>query len=87
MINDAKLLDSFWTLVEHLLNTILFLLGGAVWGTVIADGEKTGVFTARDWGKLAPRLRPRALFITHSSIFLLPSSMQLQVTSYSFMFH
>lgn len=29
-INDAKLLDDFWGLVEHILNTILFTLGGAV---------------------------------------------------------
>jgi NhaP-type Na+/H+ or K+/H+ antiporter len=32
MFNDAKLLEDFWTLVEHLLNTILFTLGGTVWG-------------------------------------------------------
>lgn len=32
MLNDKKLLDDFWALVEHLLNTVLFALGGAVSG-------------------------------------------------------
>lgn len=52
MVNDAKLLDDFWTLVEHLLNTLLFTLGGTVWGAVIADGEQRGVWTGEDWGYL-----------------------------------
>jgi NhaP-type Na+/H+ or K+/H+ antiporter len=54
VINDAKLLNDFWTLVEHLLNTILFTLGGAVWGAVIASGTKSreGYFTGKDWGYL-----------------------------------
>ena len=30
MINDIQLLEDFWTLVEHILNTVLFTLGGAV---------------------------------------------------------
>jgi NhaP-type Na+/H+ or K+/H+ antiporter len=51
-INDANLLDDFWTLVEHLLNTVLFVLGGTVWGGVIATGEKDGTFEATDWGYL-----------------------------------
>ncbi|GAX29583.1 hypothetical protein FisN_24Lh041 [Fistulifera solaris] len=49
-INDLKLLDDFWTLMEHILNTVLFTLGGVVWGAVIARGERDGVFTAKDWG-------------------------------------
>ena len=32
VINDAVLMDKFWSLVEHLLNTVLFALGGVVWG-------------------------------------------------------
>lgn len=52
MFNDAKLLEDFWTLVEHLLNTILFTLGGTVWGAVIANGGKEKLFTGRDWGYL-----------------------------------
>ena len=31
MINDPKLLDDFWVLLEHMLNTVLFVLGGVVW--------------------------------------------------------
>jgi NhaP-type Na+/H+ or K+/H+ antiporter len=52
MVNDPKLLEDFLALVEHLLNTILFTLGGVVWGAVIADGEKQGVWKAREWGYL-----------------------------------
>jgi NhaP-type Na+/H+ or K+/H+ antiporter len=52
MVNDAKLLDDFWTLVEHMLNTLLFTLGGAVWGAVIADGEQRGIWSGADWGYL-----------------------------------
>jgi len=49
MFNDTKLLDGFWSLLEHILNTILFTLGGVEWGVVVAD--KHG-FVARDWGYL-----------------------------------
>jgi len=52
MINDSKLLEDFWVLVEHLLNTVLFTLGGVVWGAVVASGEEEGIFTGRDWGYL-----------------------------------
>jgi NhaP-type Na+/H+ or K+/H+ antiporter len=53
LINDNSLMEDFWTLVEHLLNTLLFLLGGLVWGTIIANtGERTGTFTGNDWGYL-----------------------------------
>jgi NhaP-type Na+/H+ or K+/H+ antiporter len=53
LINDASLMEDFWTLVEHLLNTLLFLLGGLVWGTIIANtGDRTGNFTGEDWGYL-----------------------------------
>jgi hypothetical protein len=30
-------MENFWVLVEHLLNTLLFALGGAVWGSIIAN--------------------------------------------------
>lgn len=52
MLNDAKLLEDFWVLIEHLLNTVLFTLGGAVWGTIISNGESHGSFVAQDWGYL-----------------------------------
>jgi NhaP-type Na+/H+ or K+/H+ antiporter len=52
LINDARLMEDFWTLVEHMLNTLLFVLGGLVWGTIIANtGDRTG-FTGKDWGYL-----------------------------------
>ena len=38
MINNPDLLDDFWVLVEHLLNTVLFVLGGVVWGATVAEG-------------------------------------------------
>jgi NhaP-type Na+/H+ or K+/H+ antiporter len=50
MINDPKLLDDFWTLVEHIVNTVLFTLGGVVWGATIMKGENERSFTAKDWG-------------------------------------
>jgi NhaP-type Na+/H+ or K+/H+ antiporter len=52
MVNDRRLLEDFLTLVEHLLNTVLFTLGGVVWGAVIANGEKLGIWQAREWGYL-----------------------------------
>lgn len=54
LINDHALMESFWILVEHLLNTLLFTLGGVVWGTIIAndDSEKDRYFSAKDWGYL-----------------------------------
>jgi NhaP-type Na+/H+ or K+/H+ antiporter len=52
MINESGLLEDFWILLEHMLNTVLFTLGGVVWGEVIADGEKKGLIRAREWGYL-----------------------------------
>lgn len=51
-VNDLKLLEDFLTIIEHILNTLLFTLGGAVWGSVIAIGEKSGVWAATEWGYL-----------------------------------
>ena len=39
LINDNRMMDSYLALMEHLLNTLLFTLGGVVWGKVIADGD------------------------------------------------
>ena len=52
IINDAKLLDDFWTMVEHLLNTIIFALGGVVWGSVVADGIERQILRPSDLGRL-----------------------------------
>eukprot|EP00978_Attheya_sp_CCMP212_P034946 scaffold149528_cov46-Attheya_sp.AAC.1 len=46
-------MDGFWMLLEHLLNTVLFALGGVVWGFVISNqDERLGLFGAQEWGYL-----------------------------------
>ena len=47
-------MDSFWSLVEHLLNTVIFALGGIVFGDVLAmeDGHGGQVWRGQDWGYL-----------------------------------
>jgi NhaP-type Na+/H+ or K+/H+ antiporter len=49
-INDWQVMQSFWSLLEHLLNTVLFTLGGVEFGRVVASGD--GLWEARDWGYL-----------------------------------
>jgi len=51
LINDLALMENFWVLVEHLLNTVLFALGGAVWGSIIANVDPRE-FSKVDWGYL-----------------------------------
>ncbi|GKZ01050.1 hypothetical protein MPSEU_001056700 [Mayamaea pseudoterrestris] len=50
MMNDKRLLDDFWTLIENLLNTVLFTLGGVVWGNILVEQSTT--FDALEWGYL-----------------------------------
>jgi hypothetical protein len=52
MFTDLKLLEDSMALLEHLLNTVLFTLGGIVWGTVVVTGEKLGTWGGKDWGYL-----------------------------------
>ena len=53
MINSRKLMESFWHIVEHVLNTVLFSLGGVVWGSIISNSdERAAKFHAKDWGYL-----------------------------------
>jgi NhaP-type Na+/H+ or K+/H+ antiporter len=52
LVSDPKLMEDFWTLVEHLLNAILFSLGGVVWGAVVTRDTENGNFTGKDWGYL-----------------------------------
>jgi len=55
LINDRRLVSHFWSLVEHMLNTVLFTLGGLVWGGTIGNGgdePSSRRFTAKDWGYL-----------------------------------
>jgi hypothetical protein len=48
LISDWTVMDSFWSLLEHLLNTVIFALGGTVFGSIITRDAWTG----RDWGYL-----------------------------------
>ena len=53
MINNIPMMGSFWALLEHLLNTLLFTLGGLVFGSVISNsGERKGYWTLIDWAYL-----------------------------------
>jgi len=39
LITDQEMMSKFWEIIEHLLNTVLFALGGVVWGTVISNQD------------------------------------------------
>jgi len=56
MVNDLLLTLHFWEVAGQCLNTLLFVLGGCLWGNIISDnrfsGEEDGLFTATDWGYL-----------------------------------
>ena len=45
-------MDDFFSIAEHILNTVLFCLGGAVWGRVIIDNFHDGYWEGKDWGFL-----------------------------------
>ena len=51
--NDSHLSVHFWKITESLLNTLLFTLGGCVWGDIMSTEAYTGdalfVFSAKDW--------------------------------------
>jgi len=55
-MNDLKLFKDVWSIVEHILNTILFTLGGLVWGSVISNADtkenERASFKGQDWGYL-----------------------------------
>lgn len=52
LITDPDLMDSYLKLVENLLNTLLFTLGGTVFGEVIANSEERAYFTWTEWSSL-----------------------------------
>ena len=52
MVNDPDLLEDFLSVIEHILNTVLFSLGGVVWGATIVSGERNGSWTGQEWGYL-----------------------------------
>jgi hypothetical protein len=54
-INDPKLMDDFWSIVGWLLNTVLFSVGGLVWGSIISNADEEFPernFSGSDWGYL-----------------------------------
>lgn len=54
-VNDPKLMADFWSIVEWLLNTVLFSVGGLVWGRIISNRDEIypdREFTGEDWGYL-----------------------------------
>ena len=48
MITDNRLMDSYLALMEYLLNTLLFTLGGVVYGKAIRDPDRSEV-TVQDF--------------------------------------
>jgi len=53
LINDQSLMETYLGLMEHALNTLLFTLGGVVWGVVIAGSESRQLTSGLGWGYLA----------------------------------
>ena len=56
LFSDMVMMDKFWTLVEHILNSLLFTLGGNVWGRIISNGDPEHIiaftFGAKEWGEM-----------------------------------
>ncbi|KAL7531439.1 hypothetical protein ACHAXR_004044 [Thalassiosira sp. AJA248-18] len=50
-INDHALTLHFWQVTAELLNTLLFVLGGCLWGNIIS--KDTFSTSSQDWGYLA----------------------------------
>ena len=49
LYNDTKMSVSFWNIVENLLNTLVFALGGCEFGRIVSGPGGTGLFRAKDW--------------------------------------
>uniref|UniRef100_A0A7S3PWP7 Cation/H+ exchanger domain-containing protein n=1 Tax=Chaetoceros debilis TaxID=122233 RepID=A0A7S3PWP7_9STRA len=55
LIQDHEMMKKFWLLVEHILNTLLFILGGVLWGMVISNVDPPHLvesFGLQEWGFL-----------------------------------
>lgn len=53
--NDSHLSHHFWEITEYLLNTLLFTLGGCVWGDIVSKPSNVDaqfLFSASDWVSL-----------------------------------
>jgi NhaP-type Na+/H+ or K+/H+ antiporter len=62
LLADPELMDTYLKLLENLLNTLLFTLGGTVFGEVIANSEERAHFTKIEW---------LSLFILYVSIMII----------------
>jgi NhaP-type Na+/H+ or K+/H+ antiporter len=51
LINDPHLMGNYTALMQQLLNTLLFTLGGSVFGSIIS-GLRSHALTGTDWGYL-----------------------------------
>lgn len=53
LINDTEMMDTYLSLMEHLLNTLLFALGGVQWGKIVSERKNSPISIDRhDWGWL-----------------------------------
>lgn len=52
LIKDEQLMDAYLKLMEWVLNTLMFTLGGVVWGSVLARSKGEGYFEQKEWGYL-----------------------------------
>ena len=39
LFNDTDMMEKFWGLTEHMLNSVLFALGGMVWGRIVSNED------------------------------------------------
>lgn len=50
LIIDHDMMNKFWALIKHLLNTVLFAMGGVIWGGSISkQDDLPRKFEAEDW--------------------------------------
>lgn len=52
LINDKKLMSAYLAIMEHFLNTLLFALGGSMWGAVLFGKIGWRNIWGKDWGYL-----------------------------------
>lgn len=52
LLASPDLMDTYLKLLEHLLNTLLFSLGGTVFGEIIANSDMRANFTYTEWTSL-----------------------------------
>ena len=68
LIIDQEMMNKFWSLTEHILNTILFAIAGLVWGVIISPNTtRVYPFGGEDWGYLI--LTYIVLFIVRFFLF------------------